>query len=220
MPASRETLIYRALRAAAGRGGYALNEAGSIDGLIRRVRAAAIALIADQADRAVLQALPDHATDALEYYERLLGLTDDPDLTLEERQQTAAALYALQQAADVPSLRAALARIDERFDVLTPAASTGTTTVAGRAFQDLQTEEPFGAGRLSTAWPNYASASIVRVLFELGDGVLPDEDERRAMKLARRLLLDVLPATVDLQIATHRGFRLDVSRLGLTSLSA
>jgi hypothetical protein len=40
------------------------------------------------------------------------------------------------------------------------------------------------------------------------------------MKLARRLLHDILPATANLQIVTHRGFTLDVSRLDLTSFDA
>jgi len=214
---TREELIYRALRSATGKGGFAPNETGSIDGLVRRVRAGVIAVVADMADRAVLQAFPDHATDLLPYYERLTGLASDPDRTLEERQATAAAIYASQQAADVPSVRAALQHIDARFDVVTASPSTTTTTIGGRAFQDLAGDEPFGGGRESTAYPNYSSLSILRVMFALGDGVRPDASERRVMKLARRLLHDVLPATAALQIATARGFRLDVSALDLTS---
>lgn len=215
---TRAELIYRALREATGKGGYAENESGSIDGLIRRTRARAIAAVAAMADRSALQALPNHATDLLPYYERLLGLTDDPDLTLEQRQAAAATIYALQHASDIPSLRRALANIDARFDVVTATASRGTTTRLGRAFEDLAGDEPFGGGRESTAYPNYASSSILRVVLALGDGVQPDDDERRALKLARRLLHDVIPATTDLQIVTHRGFILDVSRLDLTSL--
>lgn len=216
MPASRETLIYRALRSASGKGGYAENENG-IDGLIRRVRAAAIASVAEQSDNAVLQGFPNHATDLLGYYERLVGLSDDPDLTIEERQQAAATIYALQQASDVPSLRQALALIDERFTIVTSPYATSTTTITGRAFEDLAGDEPFGGGRESSAYPNFSSTSELRVVFELGDGVQPTAEERRKIKLARRLLHDAIPATTDLQIVTHRGFILDVSRLDLTS---
>lgn len=212
-----EELIYRALREATGKGGYAEDELGSIDGLIRRTRARAIAAVAAMSERSALQAFPNHATDLLPYYERLLGLTDDPDLTLEERQAAAAALYALQQASDVPSLRTALAAIDARFDVLATSWETAVTTRAGRAFQALAGDEPFGGGRESTAFPNYSTASYVTALLDLGDGVEPNDDERRSIKLARRLLHDVIPATADLQIVTHHGFTLDVSLLDLTS---
>jgi hypothetical protein len=232
---TREELVYRALRSAAGKGGFAEDELRSIDGLIRRVRARAIASVAEMAERAARQAFPSHATDLLPYYERLLGLTDDPDLSEDERRAAAAALYALQLAGDIPSLRAALRIIDSRFEVITAAWSTSTTTVAGRAFEDLAGDAPFGGGRESTALPNFAGALVVYVLFELGSGLLasipggagedlivgtPNAAERRKMALARRLLHDVLPATNDLQIVTHRGFTLDVSPLDLTSFGA
>ena len=217
---TREDLVYRALRAAAGKGGFAEDELNSIDGLIRRVRARAIAGVADMGLRSALQALPNHATDLLPYYERLLGLTDDPDLTEDERRELAAALFTLQRSSDIPSIRQVLQLLDARFEVLTAAPGTATTTIAGRAFEDLDGDEPFGGGRYSTALPNYTRLLVLLVLLDLGDGVLPDAAERRSMKLARRLLHDILPATADLQIVTHRGFTLDVSRLDLTSFDA
>lgn len=216
---TREDLVYRALRSAAGKGGSADSEDG-IDALIRRVRARAIAAVEDMAERSALQAFPDHATDLLPYYERLVGLTDDPDLTEEERQDAAAALYALQMASDVPSIEAELQTIDARFSVVTAAPAKSTVTMGGRAFEDFDGASPFGGGRQSTAFPNFAGTLVLRVLFELGDGVAPSADERRQMKLARRLLHDILPATNDLQIVTRRGFTLDVSKLDLTSLSS
>jgi hypothetical protein len=217
---TREELVYRALRSAAGKGGYAEAEAYSIDGLIRRVRASAIAGVADMALRSALQAFPNHATDLLSYYERLLGLSDDPDLTEDERREAAAHLYTLQRASDIPTIRAVLLQLDARFEVITASPDTSTTTIAGRAFEDLAGDLPFLGGRFSTAFPNYSSVLVLFALLELGDGVLPDAAERRSMKLARRLLHDILPATADLQIVTHRGFTLDVSRLDLTSFDA
>jgi len=217
---TREELIYRSLRSAAGKGGYAEDEANSIDGLIRRVRARAIATVADMGERTALQAFPNHATDLLPYYERLLGLTADPDLTDDERRAAAAALYALQLAGDVPSIRRSLQHIDARFDVVTAAPETATITIFGRAFQDLAGDSPFAGGRQSTAFPNFATVLVLFVVLELGDGVSPNAAERRSMALARRLLHDVLPATNDLQIVTHRGFTLDVSKLDLTSFDA
>lgn len=217
---TREELIYRALRSAAGKGGFAEDEINTIDGLLRRVRARAIAAVADMGERSALQALPTHATDLLPYYERLLGLTADPDLTEDERRAAVAALYALQAAGDVPSIVRALQHIDARFDVATAAPDPSSTTIAGRAFQDLEGTLPFGGGRMSTAFPNFATVFVLFVVLELGDGVSPITAERRSMALARRLLHDVLPATNDLQIVTHRGFTLDVSKLDLTSFDA
>jgi hypothetical protein len=217
---TREELIYRALRSAAGKGGFAEDELNSIDGLIRRVRARHVAAVADMGERSARQAIPSYATDLLPYYERLVGLTADPDLTEQQRADAAAALYALQLAADVPSLVTALQQLDARFAVFTAAPATATTTIAGRAFEDLAGDSPFGGGRQGTAFPNYATALVLFVVLELGDGVVPSATERRAIKLARRLLHDVLPATNDLQIVTHRGFILDVSRLDLTSFDA
>jgi Uncharacterised protein conserved in bacteria (DUF2313) len=215
---TREDLVYRALRSAAGKGGAADSEDG-IEALIRRVRSRAIAAVDDMAERAALQAFPDHATDLLPYYERLVGLTDDPDLTLEERQAAAAALYALQMASDIPSIERELSKIDPRFSVVTASHERSITTIAGRAFQDFYETMPFGGGRQSTGLPSFAGKLILRVLLSLGNGVAPNADERRKMKLARRVLHDILPATNDLQIATHRGFTLDVSKLDLTSLT-
>lgn len=229
---TREDLIYNAWRSAVGKGSSSAS-AVSIEGLHRRVRARAIAAVADMGERSALQAFPNLATDLLPYYERLLGLTDDPDLTEDQRRAAAAALYTLEVASDVPGIKAALLQLDERFDVVMPNPDRTLTTMMGRAFEDMAGTEPFGGGRLSTRWPAFNGMLVLRVVLELGSGVYnslpggggddliigtPSPAERRTMRLARALLHDVLPATMDIQIATHRGFRLDVSPLDLTSL--
>jgi hypothetical protein len=213
---TREDLIYNAWRSAVGKGGSA-SSPSAIEALFRRVRARAVAAVADMGERAALQAFPNLATDLLPYYERLLGLTDDPDLTEDQRRAVAAAQYTLEIASDVPGIQDSLQQLDERFAVVIPDPNRTLTTMMGRAFEDMAGAEPFGGGRLSTSLPNYSGLLVLRVVLELGDGVQPDADERRAMRQARQLLHDVLPAANDLQIVTHRGFKLDVSRLDLTS---
>lgn len=216
---TREDLIYNAWRSAVGKGSTASSPA-SIEVLFRRVRARAIAAVADLGERAALQAFPNLATDLLPYYERLLGLSDDPDLTEDERRAAAAALFTLKIASDVPGIKASLQQLDDRFDVVTPDPNLMLTTVMGRAFEDMAGDEPFGGGRLSTALPSYSGMLVLRAVLELGNGVQPNAAERRSLRLARKLLHDVLPATNDLQIVTHRGFVLDVSRLDLTGFDA
>jgi hypothetical protein len=208
---------YAALRSAAGKGGSAADETG-IDALRRRVIARGIGRVRAGGKRTALQAFPNLATDLLPYYERLVQLTDDPDLTEDERRMAAAQLYTLQLAMAMPELQAALQQIDPRFSILSKPDSLSVTTMMGRAFEDYAGTEPFGGGRESSTLPAYSTRSIVIVLYDIGDGVRPGTAERRAMDQARRLLHDVLPAHEDFRIITHRGFTLGVSLLGYTAL--
>jgi hypothetical protein len=218
--------IYRAMRAIVGKGGSATDDSG-IEGLWRFVRSKAIASVARKSRDAALQAFPDQATDLLPYYERLLRLTPDLDDTDEDRQAAALELYALQIASDLPSIGAALQRIDERFTLLPSDPDLSMTTIFGRAFDDHEAAEPFIAssedantsGRRSTAFPNYSSEFTAIVLLELGDGVAPNTAERRALATARRLLTDLLPGHNDAVLITHSGFTLGVSLLDQTGLA-
>lgn len=224
---TRTERLYRAHRSTVGQGGSAANEDRSIEALWRLCRMRAFARVAAMAERSALQAFPDHSTDLLPYYERLLMLTPSPADTLEERQAAAAERYALQIQSAVRTVADGLQRLDPRFEIIATDADRSTTTVAGRAFEDLAHAEPFvgsddedspWSGRQSTAWPNYSSEFVADVVLELGDGVQPSALERLTIAAARRFLHDVLPAHNDVRVSTHRGFTLDVSRLDLTSL--
>jgi hypothetical protein len=208
--------IYRAMRANVGKGGSAVNENG-IDGLWRWVRSKWLATVSRKSELATEQAFPDRATEALPYYERLLQITPRDEASVEDRQLAVARAYALQLAADLPDVTRVLQQIDERFMVVSPPAHLSTTTQAARAFDGYAGDLPMGDGRKSTAFPNYSSDFDVYAVLELGGGVVPDATEREAIAAARRLLHDVLPAHNTFQIATHRGFTLDVDRLDLTS---
>ena len=216
--------IYRASRSLVGRGGTPEREDTSILDLWRACRAQAFAIIREGGERAAMQALPDRATDALPYYEKLFGLTPEPGETDEARQAEAAARYTLEVRSTIRDLSTSLTGIDGRFRVTATDVTQEMTTVHGRAFDDFESAEPYvEAGedipyRRSTDYPNYSSEFIADVVLELGDGVLPTADERRKIARAAALLHAVLPGHNDISITTHRGFTLDVSRLDLTSL--
>lgn len=212
--------IYRALRANVGVGGSAADDRNTIDGLWRQVRARAIASVAGMGERAVLQAFPNLATDLLPYYERLFLLVNEPGASEVDRRQAAAERYALQIASTLGEVELALQAIDPRFSILVTAADSASTTVQGRAFEDMAGDEPFGGGRHATAFPNYSSDLVCYVLLDIGGGIVPTIAERRSLAAARALLCDVLPADNDISLATHRGFTLDVDRLDLTSFGA
>jgi len=208
--------VYRVMRSNVGDGGSARDESGP-EGLWRWVRARYIARAASKSRLAVEQAFPDRATEALPYYERLLRITPSGDATVEQRQAAAVNRFTLSFASDMPDLTRALQRIDPRFNVIMPAAELSVTTQPARAFDGYAAELPMGDGRRSTAWPNYSSDFEVYVVLELGDGVAPGVEERDEISAARRLLDDVLPAHNTAHVATHRGFKLDRSKLDLTS---
>lgn len=216
-----EERIYTALRAVVGRGGSADDDSG-LEGLWRRCRARGIAAVAEMAEQGALEALPDHAEDLLPYYERLFRISVDESATENDRRAEVALRYTSQDTGALPELAAWLQRIDPRFSVLSPPDSTADTTIVGRAFDDLDEDEPFDSQgpRRSTAFPNHSTRFTTYVLFDLGNGVLPNTEERRAIALAHKVLGDGLPAPCDYQIATADGFVLDVSRLDLTAFGA
>lgn len=220
----RAARIYRASRSIVGRGGVPVREDTSILDLWRACRAQAFAIILEGGERAALQALPDRATDALPYYEKLFGLTPEPGETDEARQAEAAARFTLEVRSAVRDLATALTAIDARFRITDTDYAQSMTTVHGRAFDDFDRDEPYTDDaedvpiRRSSGYPNYSSDFIADVVLELGDGVLPSADERRKIARAAAHLHAVLPGHNDFSIATHRGFTLDVSRLDLTSL--
>lgn len=225
----RAERVYRALRSAVGVGSTPAREDASIVALARLCRAKAFAIILEGGERSAHQAFPQHATDLLPYYERLFLLTPAPDATTEERQAAVAERYALQLRGAVRDIAAELQTLDSRFEIVNTDPDRSTTTLVGRAFEDLAGAEPFNpaseadppvpwSGRVSSGFPNYSSEFVAYVVLELGDGVQPNAAERITLTKARRYLHDVLPAHNDIQISTHRGFTLDVSRLDLTSL--
>lgn len=210
--------LYAALRSAVGKGGSADDDSG-IEGLWRQARASGLAMVASTGERAVLQAFPRHATDALDYYERLLGATPEVGASLLARQAEVETRYTSRVRAALPDLAADLRRIDERLSIALFSHVESTDTVHGRAFEDLAGTLPFGGGRRSTMFANYSTEFVVTALLDIGSGVAPGPAELRSIARASELLGDSLPATHDFQILTGVGFELDVDLLDLTGLN-
>lgn len=208
--------VYAALRSAVGKGGSAEDES-TIDALWRQARALGIAAVATFGERSALQAFPNRATDLLLYYESLFLLTNNPAQTDQERRDIAAVRYVQQLAGSMPDTLAALQLIDSRFTLESTSADASETTVLGRAFQDYDGDEPFNGGRKSTRFANYSSDFVLYATLEIGSAVLPTPAEQRSLAAARALLNEVLPAWNSFELASHRGFELDVDRLDLTA---
>jgi hypothetical protein len=175
-----------------------------IDGLWRRCRAEIVAIAASMAERAVLQAFPQVATDHLPPWEEYLGIVPSGSATEEERRRNVCLAYTRRALADGPDLLAQLKAIDARFWVDNLSHHMATTTIAGDAFD--------------SGWPNFASEFVLPVRMDTTARV-PTEAERLAMLRAKDLLNEALPAWVDFQIATSQEFYLDSSPLDFTMLT-
>ena len=102
--------IYEALRRAMGRGG--VGPEGGLEDLWRQCKARVIADAGVGLEAAAMQAFPDRATALLETWEELLRLAPAPAATETERRAAAAAALTGKGAADWPSLRDAVERLD------------------------------------------------------------------------------------------------------------
>lgn len=209
--------VYRMLKSSVGKGGSARSE-DAIEAIWRAAKARTIALALTADERAALQALPHKATDALPYYERLLGISLEAEASDDERRDAARARFTETASIVSNEIEHHLQTVDSRFEVIAFDAAVTTTTNAGRRFQDLAATLPFGGGRKGSRVPNYSTAFIVTARLEL-DGDAPDAADRLVINEAKRYLAEVLPAWIGLQIVSHVGFRLDIDRLDLTALS-
>lgn len=207
---------YRTLVDAMGDGGTAEDDSG-IDGLWRRSRAKGLAAASSAKRRALLQSWPHLATDAIPYYERVLGLTPPTGASLTARREAVVAAFVAQLDAALPQVRLQLQAIDERLDVLEVPESRTRYTHFGRAFGPLDSslEGPFGLDGYATA-PNYATDFVVIVHFDTGyTGALTVADGRIREQVVA-LMLKLLPSWVSFRIVTATRFILDESPLDLT----
>lgn len=211
-------VTYAALRSSVGLGGSAEDDENTIDGIWRQARAYGIAAARTASERAVLQAFPGYATDALNYYEELFVLVPEDESNLVARRLAAEQRYTMEVDASVPIVAAQLARIDPRFSILETPHAQSTDTLLGRAFQDFAATLPFGGGRKSTRFANFSTEFVLRVLFDLGSGVDPGPAENALIRAASDYLNTTLPTWVNFQIDTASGFILDESLLDITSL--
>lgn len=200
---------YTFLKQAVGTGGSAKDEEG-IEGLWRRSRARALALVRSTEERAANQHYPDLATDFLDYYAtRLLAIPDDGSPEVERRAE-AVERYTETPHAQFPELEAQLQRIDPRLSIRHKPWAKGTTTVFGRAFEAHEgvTGEPDFGGDGHSRFPNYASTFIVTVFFDLGYQGRPNAADARIVQRVKERLRDILPSVFGFRILTKLGFTL------------
>ena len=210
---------YTTIRRAVGEGGSAPDDRG-IDGVWRRSRAKGLAAATNAKRRALLQAFPHLATDALPYYERILGLLSVGAEA--ERRDVVVPLWTRRPLKSTDELETSLQAIDARFSLVTTSREQSTTTQHGRAFAPLHPalESPaFGLNGFSLL-PNYSSGFQVFVLFDVGHAGNVTAQEARLLEQARELLRSALPSWVDLAISTTSGgFHLDIDALDLTGMT-
>lgn len=211
---------YEALKRAVGEGGYAKNEDG-IEGLWRACRTEAIACFHSMAERAILQAFPNLATDHIPVYEELFRITPRGGASDEERRIPITEAYTRKIAADHPSLVIALQKLDPRFLLPDIPRATSIVVELGKAFEPASGGPYFGGGRQSTLFPNYASEYIIPVVLDLSATPAPSAAELLVVKNAKRFLNEVLPSwvTYEFSFAGAAGFILDDSQLDAAGLT-
>ncbi len=207
---------YAFLRGAVGEGGSAEDELG-IDGLWRRSRAKGLAAAGSSKRRALLQFFVHIATDAIPYYERLLGVTPPTGASLTARREVVVAGVTAQLDAAIPQIALQLQAIDARLALLDVPPNRSRYTHFGRAFGplDASLEDDFGPNHHLTA-PNYATDFVMIVHFDVGYGGALTAADARIRERAVVLMLKLLPSWVSFRIVTATGFILDESPLDLT----
>ena len=181
--------VYAALRSAVGRGGTGADENG-LEATWRAAKASAIAASTDAYERAVLQALPSHATEHIPVYERVLGIAPGGDQNEEDRRQVVVAAWVGQLAATMTSVETALQAISPQLSLDELPEDESVVAMFGRMFPAYG-DEADGVPQ----YPNYSSEFVLRAVYTLASGetTIPS-----LIRLAvKRLLNAVLPAWVD-----------------------
>jgi len=185
--------VYRALRSAVGTSASKDDE--NLDDLWRRARAVGIAAGHLSLDRAAWQALPIGATDHLDAYERLLGLSSSTAQTEQDRRERVVAAWIRDILATSRGIEVDLQTIDANFSLVTTDHDQTDTVHMGRTLAVDGNEATFG----STKYPNYSTAFVVGALYEVpaGSTAIPP----LVLTDAKSLLNNNLPAWVDFVIS-------------------
>lgn len=216
---SRSWKAYQTIKQAVGEGGSAENDRG-IDGLWRRSRAKGLAAATSAKRRALLQAFPQLATDALPYYERLCKIIPPIEATEAERREVVVERYTRQPIRNHAELLAALQAIDPAFTILVHDDSKEIVAFFGRAFDGHDPSSPavqpqFGIAGGATQYPAFSTRQTVRVSYPITG--TPTAEQNVRMQRARELLLEALPTDVDFTIACD-SWRLGTTPIGLGAL--
>ena len=192
---SRAEEHYIALRSAVGEGGAARQ--GTLEDYWRACKAEWMATALIAPERAVEQVLPHIATDALPYYQRLLGVRGVGEIETQRRE--AAAAFTFKPKAQVPEIKVSLQALDAAFTVDEPPTDRTTSTRLGKMFPLRGNEGVLGVND----WPNYSTDFVQRVRYSLPAGATTIPAPVR--RLAEEHLNEVLPAWIDFQISVAAG---------------
>jgi len=211
--------VNNALKQLVGRGNSAEDE--TIEAEWRRARARALAASMDD-ERAIWNGFPDTATDLIEMYEDILGITPQGNISDEERRQDITDKWVSAVDASTEKLEAELQNIDALFSITEHDRDSEVETIPGRAFEDYDPTDAsacapaFGGGRKATIFPNYSTAYRCFVEYDIASSAITGEQIRRVNRV-NTILNDILPAWVDYQVASSdvTGFLLDISLLDL-----
>jgi hypothetical protein len=181
--------VYAALRSAVGRGGTGTDENG-LEATWRAAKAEVIAASADAYERAVLQALPSHATEHVPVYERVLGIAPGSDQNEEDRRQAVVAAWVGQIGAVMTDIESALQAISTQFALDELPEDESVVAMFGRMFPAYG-DESEGVPQ----YPNYSSDFVVRAIYTLASGETSIPAAIRSA--AKRPLNSSLPAWMD-----------------------
>ena len=191
-PTDIET-IWRGMRGMVG-GEHGPGPEEGIEDLARQQEATAIAGADRAIERAFLQVFPGHATDALPVWEALLltqGAVDEVELR--------ARLVAAKKnpkGATTPSLAESLTAISPQLSIDLEDADEAIVTVPGKYIAPADNVPPYElaspVGLVSSLFPNYASADVLRVTYALdgaaGEVEIPDDVSRAVTTLLNKRL--------------------------------
>lgn len=207
---------YGAMKRAVGKGGSAKSDDGP-EALWRKSRAMGLALVGQVIERAILQAWPHLATDAIPYYERVLKIVPGAGASDAARRQAIVDRWIEELAATFPGLDEQLKGIDPRISLLQLDFNDAIVTHLGRAFEAHSASDPFFLLDGYTAWPNYATTFKQFVHFDVGHVGATTASEDRTIVAIKAHLRNVLPSWVDFVVVTEVGFTLDEDPLDITA---
>ncbi len=190
----------------------------TIDGAWHQAMANGLSLLGTMGEAAVFQAWPNLATDLISEYERILSISPPIDSPDQARREAITFAWVGDIRSDYPDMSVSLDGIDLRFSILNPNHTLARQTYFGKLFANQTGETIFHGLQTISNFPNFSDDFIVRVLFDVGDGVGAVGPIGVAKQRARELLERVLPAWCEYSIALHRGFHLTRSLLTETSL--
>lgn len=196
---TRTEVLYRFLRSAIGEKGP--GPKGGVEDAWRTAKAYGIARATVLQERAVVNAFPGRANDAIAAWEVLLGSEKSPDDPYQERVDELSVLYAGPIAVAIPGLQESLEAIDPNLSIITPVPTASADTHLGihRASAGVDVDN-------AIQYVNFSSSYIMLVQWSgVGSSGFPEPQAT----LVARLLNKILPAWMEWGLVNDTTFYLD-----------